>query len=216
MAIPDRLKATDRLQFNHLTFPRLLGITPDLPTLNDLKKDRVDTNLSRRKRAAKKLSNANRRMDAALGAASEFRQVRHNLSYKPLLDTLGEDFPMHPEYLYVINIVLRYYGINVFALLEYIARKELYRKTDDISSLYGHSQKHMNINVQACLNMLMYLLYVQYQCNPAVLMDVFGISAQYLRQAVDEFMRSHENMLPIQTDYGIIYGRLIKLQPNYE
>ena len=201
----------DRSNFGQLQFPTLKDNTPLPPVISDLKSENVAVSLDKRNKRSKKVSKSNRRLSERLGAASEFRLIRYNISYTTLLDVIGEDFPLHPEYLYVIDIILQYYGVNILDLLEMIAYREQTLHTN--SQQQPYLVRTFNLPTASCLSMLMYFLYVQYKCNPAVIMQVFGMSILTLRTTIDKFFRTYDNSVAVRADYSNIHGKLLELQP---
>lgn len=195
-----------------LSFPKLRDSTPVLTTIADLKSTRVDLRPTVRQQQFRRVSKSNQRLNQALGANSEFRQVRNNISYKPILDVLGESFPFHPEYLYVIDIVTRYYGVTIIDVLEFIAVKEVLESKKDMGGRNAFAKRTVNMEISACVTMLMYLLYVQYKCNPVTIMRMFGISQPLLRSRLDSFARDYENSPAVRADYLTLHGRLLMLQ----
>jgi len=204
----------DRHATGQLRFPKLKDDVIELPTLKDMRKADVSLGYNPRNRKASTLSKSNKRLNETLGAISEFRQTRFNHSYKPILDTLGEDFPIHPEYLYVIQTVVKYYGVKFTDVLEYIAYKEQIEgeglaRSNKAASL---AKRDFNIATAACTSLLTYVLCIQYAFNPLVVMQMFGMSLGQLRCATDNFCRQYQNVEAVRSDYAIIHGRLLKLQ----
>jgi hypothetical protein len=200
----------DRQNFGQLRFPKLKDAVVKIPTLSDMREEDVSIPKKRREVRERKLSKANKRLNAVLGATSEFRQVRFNNTYKGIVDTLGEGFPLHPEYLYVIDTIVNYYGVSITDVLEFANIKEQlkYEKAEHVS----YSLRLFNVPTSACLTMLAYFLYVQYECNPVVLLEMFNISIEQLRSLIESFSRQYDNSLALRDDYAIIHGRLLKLQ----
>lgn len=200
----------DRSNYGELTFPKLKCAGEAVPTLKDLRQENVALTKSQRERKSRRLSNANKHLAAKLGATSEYRQVRYNLSYRPILDTLGDDFPLHPEYLYVIDIVITYYGIWITDLIEFIARSDCWRY--DVSDRSFQNMRYASITNECC-KMMFYLFYDQYKVNPNVIMSVFSVSLNVLRNKIDSFMRDFEMHSVVRADFNYLIGKLITLEP---
>lgn len=201
-------------RFNHgeLNFPKLNVSIEQSPTLLDLKRN--DVNLTYRQRIArdKKVSKSNKILSQRLGASSDYRKVRFNMSYKPVLDLIGDDFPLHPEYLYVINIITSYYGVPITDVIEYALYVEQLKNVRNAQMNY--STRVFNVPVSACLNMVIYILYARYEVNPNVIMSLFSIGITRLRSIIETFCRHYENSEAVRADYHIIFGRLLELQPK--
>jgi hypothetical protein len=118
---------------------------------------------------------------------------------------------MHPEFLYVIDIILKYYGQNIADVLELATLKEKLKY--DTGERTSMSLRTFNAPTSACLTTLIYFLYVQYQCNPDVLMQIFSISIAQLRSMVEQFSKQYDNSATIRADYSNIHSRLMQLQP---
>jgi hypothetical protein len=201
---------SDRQNFGQLSFPKLKDTTVRISTLADMKETDVSKPKTARQKRAEKLSKANKRLNHVLGATSEFRQVRYNNTYRGLLDTLGDGFPLHPEYLYVMDTVIQYYGVSVLDVVEFASMKEGLKM--EKAEHTAHSLRLFNVPTSACLTMLVFLLYSQYQCNPIIIMEMFGISIGQLRSLVECFSRQYDNSAALREDYAILHGRLLNLQ----
>lgn len=200
----------DRRNFGELRHPSLRSKDTSVVTLADMKKEDLSKTLLERAAISKRVSKSNKRMNLELGSTSEYRQIRHNLSYKRIIDLLGEDLPIHPEYFYVMDIVLRYYGVKMSEVLEFAHYMETTRYDRTCG---GYATRTFNVVVSACFSMLIYVMYVQYQCNPNTVMYLFGIGVNHLRSTTESFLRAYQNSEAVRADYSIIHGRLIKLEP---
>lgn len=208
---PYSIPIKDRFNNRELSFPRLslpLSETPS-PSILSSKDVPAGKTYRQRKKEEQRVSRANRKLSNVLGAGSEYRRVRFNRSYEPILNVLGEDLPLHPEYLYVFDIITSYYGLQFSDLLEYTAYA-MQHKTEPYA--YAASKNNTS-DVIACLRMVIYFLYVQYKVNPTVIMQLFGIDVVYLRMSLDNFVRDYGKSQAVKTDYATLVGRLMELEP---
>lgn len=213
MAISARgsIPIRDRFNNKELSFPRLslpLSETPS-PSLLTSKEVPAGKTYRQRKKEEQRVSRANKVLSQALGAGSEYRRVRFNRSYEPILNVLGGDFPLHPEYLYVLDIITSYYGLQMTDLLEYASYAMQHRREPSTYS----SQHRRDFGVVACLRMTLYFLYVQYKVNPTVIMSIFGIDVDYLRECLNRFIVDYAKSQAVKTDYATLVGKLIELEP---
>lgn len=208
---PYSVPIKDRFNNRELSFPRLSLPLSEAPSPSILSSKDVPAGKTyrQRKKEEQRVSRANRKLSNVLGAGSEYRRVRFNRSYEPILNVLGEDLPLHPEYLYVFDIITSYYGLQFSDLLEYTAYA-MQHKTEPYS--YAASKNNTS-DVIACLRMVIYFLYVQYKVNPTVIMQIFGIDVVYLRMSLDNFVRDYGKSQAVKTDYATLVGRLMELEP---
>lgn len=222
VSVRDTIMARARSADGQLSFPKLRDTTIPTVKLTDLRGEVLPTvRISARDKKRNKMSKANARLNKALGASSDYRAIRNNLSYKPILDVLGTDIPFHPEYFYVINIITEYYGVAITDVLGFIAYKEHIRSQETPEGMsmrrwrgqaISYHMSLFNERVKTCTNMIMYFLYVQYEFSPSVLLDMFGISVRALTTGIESFIREHENSVALKADFQYIHGRLMILQ----
>lgn len=180
-------------------------------TVSDTKENRRDLLEKLTLYRSKKVSKSNRVMFEKMGASHEFMKVRYNLSYKPVLDIIGTDIPLHPEYFYIINHICGFYGYtftDVFQYAGWIKNTE-YRGTGVNSSV---QRKRVNINLKTCFMMLVYFLLAQYKCAVTVLMDIFNAECHTINAALEQAIVLFENSPSIRMDYNELYNRLLKLE----
>lgn len=206
---------SQRDNFGQLNFPRLRDRKVVIPTLVDTKQG-VPNGGSTVKPKKARISKANKRLDEKLGATSEFRRVRNNISYKPILDFIGEDFPLHPEYLYVIGIIVSYYGVPFTDVLEFGLHKERLNANVGGKGCVNAILTKNTVSVSSCFNMLMYFLFSQYECNPNVILSIFGISVGTLRTSIESVSRQYDMSEAVRQDYSTLHSRLIAIEQIHE
>lgn len=145
-----------------------------------------------------------------MGGTSEYREVRLNLSYKPVIDLIGEDFPLHPEYLYILDIICAYYGTPFTDVIEYTLLTEQHKEYRGVQG--GLANKLFNRENLACLKTIAYFLYAQYECNVNVIAVLFGIQYSRVLSLVETFCKDFDKSDAVKADYAIIFGKLLELE----
>ena len=213
----DRLKHRVTLEqregFGHLRFPRLRQepyMWDEHATMADLAVGGGKTS-KQRKSFEKKTSKSMRKLNERLAGTAEYRQARHNVSYKWFFDMLG-DFPLHPEYLYVMEAICTYYGTTIIDIESHLRRStQAFQYSKDRPAPLSTNPRLMD-----CAGILLYFLINQYKCNPYVISQFFSVSLAKINNVIGRFCKDFEKSFAVRADYEAIYRILLDLQPKYD
>ena len=132
----------------------------------------------------------------------KYTELRNAPQYKPFYDSFGTSFPVHPEYMHVIRIILAHFNVTFFDVIEQIGNRKRARMI-------------ANIRVSDCITFLTYILYQEYYWNTDTIRSILNdmTTAQFV-YVVNRFMRDYDNSPNVRNSYADLHAKLILLEPT--
>lgn len=144
------------------------------------------------------LSKSNRALDKKLGGEIEYRRMVEN--YNDVVRVLGTEFPFHPSYLNVLDVVCKYYRIPCLDVLTYPATVYHIKTNSNGAPFYPSSLQRAMLAYQC----LCHLFIDVFKFSVVVVADVFSTDTRTVQLAA---MR-YEKKLSVRVN-TIEYAQII-------
>lgn len=139
----------------------------------------------------------------------EFVELRNSPAYRHVFDMVGHDIPIHPEYFFAINVILTYYGVEYFDIIEVFGQRR-YEQAITNATVMG---KFINKPIGECAATIFYVLYVEYQWNPNTIVQMFNnVKQEQIRHSIGRFLRDYDRSEIHRQAYAEIHSRLLMLE----
>lgn len=197
--------------FGEKCFPRLLNRIPPAEGITSRVKPTTRTTKSNPFEIvsplhAKRMAKNGTKLIAML----EFTELRNSPSYKHVFDMVGDGFPIHPEYLHVINIILEHYGVEYYDIIETMGQRSLRTNAQNMQVALRLQNRPINLAFQA----LCYVLYFEYQWNPMIFLRMFNdITVHQFQHGLGRFLRDYDRSDVFREDYKKLHVKLLRLEP---